>query len=553
MNGITISKGIVIGTVLVKPADEIIVKQKSARNIEKEQLRLAEALDASLAQIDVIAEKERENTAGDGPLISDSHRMFLQDVEFTGKMKQYIVDHKMSAEFAVQSVSDDMIKIFQSIEDPYIRERMADIADIKRRILRNLMGIDEFHFDQLPEGTILVAPELAPSDMMQMDITKVYGCITEGGSATAHFAILAKSMGMPMLLGVKNAACKMKDGEVVVLDLDVGEVHTDCTAEQLEVWKERETAFRNDVKDMKKWIGHPSVTGDGNVVLLEANIGGPEELNAVKEGDAEGIGLFRTEFLYMNSSALPTEDEQFEVYKKVVEAMNGKAVTIRTLDIGGDKELTYYNLPKESNPFLGVRAIRLCLKDKELFRVQLRALLRAASYGNLRIMFPMISGVQELRKAKRLLSSVKKELEEQGIPYGRNVPVGIMVELPSAVMVSDLLAKECDFFSIGTNDLIQYTIGVDRTNPKVAYLYDFMHPAVLRMIDIVIKNAHAAGIPACMCGEAAAEEKLIPLLVYMGLDEYSMSANQILRVRRRISKVHKAETWKEYQNALELI
>ena len=541
MKGIGISSGIVIGHAVRKPDDEIIIQDRKNIEPKEEIARLENALTNSLKQIEELCQVEKKAGHTEKAEIFQAHKLILEDTEFTGKMAERIAEGNICCEAAVQSAVQEFIKIFESMDDEYIRARAADIKDIRNRILRSLLHINEFSFHTLPDETILVASDLCPSEIVQIDQTKVKGCVTEEGSKTSHSAIIAKSTGMPIVVAVKGAMREIRDGDLLVLDLQTGEVIVNPDKEALKIYREKEAALLLESLDLHKWVGLRSETADGRIVTLEANIGSLEELPSALKNDAEGIGLFRTEFLYMNSDHFPTEGEQFLVYKKVLETMGDKPVIIRTLDIGGDKKLSYYKLPEESNPFLGVRAIRLCLREEQIFKTQLRALLRASTFGNLKIMFPMISGLQELRQAKKILEDVKQELALENIPFHNDLQVGIMIEIPSAAVISDLLAKECDFFSIGTNDLIQYTIAVDRMNPNVADLYNVMHPAVLRLIRLVIQNGHKQGIRVGMCGEAASVPEVIPYLVYMGLDDFSMNASSILKVRRNLSLIKEIE------------
>jgi phosphotransferase system enzyme I (PtsI) len=431
--------------------------------------------------------------------------------------------------------------MFQSIEDEYLRERAEDIKDVMNRVIRILMGISSVDFSNLKENSIIVAKDLTPSDTAQIDRTKVAAMITEMGGKTSHAAIIARIMGIPTVVGLNNITDKIKNGDTVICDGKTGKVLINPNAKQLFYFTKKKNIEDEIRNELKNQIGLPSVTKDGFKVSLTANIGVPNDVDMALENDAEGIGLFRSEFIFMNREHQPTEDEQFEQYKEVLVKMGDKPVIIRTMDIGGDKNVPYIDIPKEMNPFLGYRAIRLCLGNLEVFRTQLRAILRASVYGNVKIMIPMISTMKELKDSKKILQQAKDELTKEGIKFKKDIEIGIMIEIPSAAIISDLLAREVDFFSIGTNDLIQYTMAVDRMNSKLSYLYSQYHPALLRLIKGIIDNAHDAGIWVGMCGEAAGDPKLIPVFLGMGLDEFSMNSPSILRARYIVRNLNKAD------------
>ncbi|MDR1573332.1 MAG: phosphoenolpyruvate--protein phosphotransferase [Clostridiales Family XIII bacterium] len=536
MKGASTSFGTVAGVAVLKPEEAHDYAFCSVAGGDAEKLRLHEATRKTVERIEALREKEGRLTENNGkPLVFDSHLMILEDDEYMGAILKRIDAETLSAERAVALVTSELIQRFEALDNPYFRDKAGDIRDIGDRLVRNLLGQSEFCYDAIPENSIIVARELTPGDVMQMVGKSVVGCVTEQGSTTAHFAILAKSFGLPVIVGIPDVESAVTDGDIIVLDLEKAEVLINPEEELLAAYREAEKEYRRELIELAAWINRPGLTGDGKSVLLEANIGGVEELPAVLDNGADGIGLFRTELLYLHATDFPSEDAQYEIYRRILEAMGGKPVTIRTLDIGGDKTLPYYKLTHEENPFLGLRAIRLCLREKTLFVTQLKALLRAGAYGNLKILLPMISGAEELREAKACILEASRTLEAEGKACARNIEVGIMIELPAAAVISDILAAECDFFSIGTNDLIQYTIGADRTNPHVAYLYKQDHPAVLRLIDMTVRNAHAAGIPVCVCGEAAGDPAFLPHLVKMDIDAYSMSAHRIPRIRRDIS------------------
>jgi phosphotransferase system enzyme I (PtsI) len=543
MKGVSTSFGTVIGVVVLKPEESLDYALYSTEGGDAEKARLREATKKASARIGELREKEQRMAgSGDKALVFDSHLMILEDDEYMGAILELIDSEALSAEGAVARVTSDLTERFKGLDNPYFRDKAVDIRDIGDRLLRNLLDQPEFCYDAIPDDSVIVARELTPGDVMQMAGKRVAGCITEQGSETAHFVILAKGLGLPAIVGIPKAGSVMADGDIVVLDLEKGEVVVNPEETVLAAYRDAEKAHRQELADLSAWTNRPSLTGDGDAVLLEANIGGPGDMDAVLLNGADGIGLFRTELLYLNATDFPSEDAQYTVYRNILEAMNGKPVTVRTLDIGGDKKLPYYDLPHEENPFLGLRALRLCLRERAIFITQLKALLRSGLHGNLKIMFPMISGVEELREAKACVAEASLALAAEGKTYAKDIEVGIMIELPAAAAISDMLAHECDFFSIGTNDLIQYTVGADRTNPNVAYLYKQDHPAVLRLIDMTVRNAHATGIPVCVCGEAAGDPAFLPYLVKMKLDAYSMSARRIPRIRRDISLLKAASS-----------
>jgi phosphotransferase system enzyme I (PtsI) len=448
--------------------------------------------------------------------------------------------------------------MFQNIENEYLRERSEDIRDVMDRVIRLMMGINSFDYSALENNSIIVAKDLTPSDTAQLDRTKVAAMITEMGGKTSHAAIIARIMGIPTVVGLNNITDKIKPGDTVICDGRTGKVIINPNAKQLFFYNKKKIREDEINKELRNQAGLPSVTLDGFKVNLSANIGVPNDVDMALENDAEGIGLFRSEFIFMNREHQPTEDEQFEQYKEVLVRMGDKPVIIRTLDIGGDKCVPYLDMPKEMNPFLGYRAIRLCLGNVEVFRTQLRAILRASVYGNVKIMIPMISTMKELKDSKKVLQQAKDELLREGIKFKDDIEIGVMIETPSAAIISDLLAKEVDFFSIGTNDLIQYTMAVDRLNSKLSYLYSQYHPALLRLIKGIIDNAHKAGIWVGMCGEAAGDPKLIPVFIGMGLDEFSMNSPSILRARYIVRNINKkdmeiiAKSTLDMENALEV-
>ncbi|HCS11364.1 MAG TPA: phosphoenolpyruvate--protein phosphotransferase [Clostridiales bacterium] len=552
MKGLGVSPGIGIGKAFIIDKGPINIIKNYVNDAEKELDRLMTAFETAkeqlkelyISSIDELGEKEAQ--------IFKSHEMMLEDDTFISDVENRIKEEGVNAEFALNETSNVYIEMFQNIEDEYLRERSEDIKDVMNRVIRILMGITRVDFSHLEENSIIVAKDLTPSDTAQIDRTKVAAMITEMGGKTSHAAIIARIMGIPTVVGLNNIIDKIKAGDTVICDGRTGKVLINPNAKQLFHFNKKKNKEDEIKNELRNQIGLPSVTKDGFKVSLSANIGTPNDVDMVLENDAEGIGLFRSEFIFMNRDHQPTEDEQFEQYKEVLTKMGDKPVIIRTLDIGGDKNVPYIDIPKEMNPFLGYRAIRLCLGNVEVFRTQLRAILRASVYGNVKIMIPMISTMKELKDSKKILQQAKDELQKEGIKFKNDIEIGTMIEIPSAAIISDLLAKEVDFFSIGTNDLIQYTMAVDRMNSKLSYLYSQYHPALLRLIKGIIDNAHNAGIWVGMCGEAAGDPKLIPVLVGMGLDEFSMNAPSILRARYIVRNLNKEDMQKIARNTLDM-
>ncbi|KEI01836.1 phosphoenolpyruvate--protein phosphotransferase [Clostridium botulinum] len=536
IKGTGVCPGIAIAKALILKEEELTVEKKSITDIKSEKNKFNSALLKSREDLQKIHDNVLKDIGEDKAEIFQAHLMILDDPELIGPTISKI-ETGLNAEFAFEEVTTQMIQIFESIEDEYLKERAADVRDVSKRVLTYLLGKEVIDVSILPEEVILIAEDLTPSVTASMDKSKVKGFLTNIGGKTSHTAIMAKTLEIPAIVGLNDITDRVENGDIIAFNGKTGEIIINPNSEELNNYQEERINFENYKKEIKQLIGKKSTTKDGKTVELAGNIGTPDDINGLLVNDAEGVGLFRTEFLYMNRSEIPSEDEQYEAYKKVLEAMNNKPVVIRTLDIGGDKEVPYMHLPKESNPFLGYRAIRLCLDRQDLFITQLRALLRASIHGKLRIMFPMISSLEELLESKRILNETKETLIKEGIKVSDSIEVGMMIEVPSAAIISDILAKHVDFFSIGTNDLIQYTTAVDRINEKISYLYTPINPAVLRLIKIVIDNAHKAGIWAGMCGEVAGDERLIPILLGMGLDEFSMSAISILPARKLISSL----------------
>lgn len=541
MIGIGVSPGIGIGKAIIKKDTKIDLVKKHIAETEEEIQKLNTAREKAKNQIEELYEHAFNTIGKKEAGIFRAHRMILEDPDFFGQIEAKIREEKVNSEWAVWEVANIFINMFRAMEDDYMKERASDIKDVTGRLIRIILNVKEMKLSTLSQEVIIVAEDLTPSDTAQMDKNKVIGFITETGGKNSHSAIMARTLEIPAVVGVEKARTFISDGDYIILDGDTGEIVLNPNKDALEAYKQKKEAYIESTKKLQMVRGKKSITKDGFVVKIAANIGTPKDVEGVIDNDGEGVGLYRTEFLYMDRDKLPTEEEQFEAYKEVAIRLEGKPVVIRTLDIGGDKDLSYLKLPEEMNPFLGYRAIRLCLDRTDIFKTQLRALLRASVYGDIKIMFPMISAIEELRQAKGILEGVKEELRAENIKFNNNIEIGIMIEIPSAAVMSDLFAKEVDFFSIGTNDLIQYTTAVDRGNRKVSYLYNEFHPALLRLIKTIIDNGHKEGIKVKMCGEVAGNPKLIPILIGMGLDEFSMSASSMLRARWIVNNILKKD------------
>ena len=530
---------------------ELVIRKEVVGNPEAELERFKGALEQSLRETEILAEDLATRVGEKEAEILQGHMMLLSDPMLTGEIEAAIKNEAVNSEYAIETVCNTYADLFASMGDELMQQRATDMRDIKTRMQKVLLGIQSVDIASLPEGSILVAKDLTPSMTAGINPENVVGIVTELGGRTSHSAILARALEIPAVVAVNGLMEQVQKGDFVVLDGDAGEVYVNPSQEVKESYEKKRQVFLQEKKDLEQYIGKPSVTKDGVQVEIVANIGKPEDVDKVLQYDGEGVGLFRTEFLFMDRTAMPTEEEQFEAYKKVAAAMNGKPVIIRTLDIGGDKEIPYMGLEKDENPFLGYRAIRFCLDRKEdIYKPQLRALLRASAFGNIRIMVPLVTCIEEYREAKALVEELKKELDEKGIAYKKDIQVGIMVETAAASLIADLFAKEVDFFSIGTNDLTQYTMSVDRGNKKVSYLYSTFNPAVLRSIRHIIACAREQGIMVGMCGEAASDPMMIPLLLAFGLNEFSMSASAILRTRKLITGYDTRELQKVAEKAM---
>lgn len=532
--GIAASKGYAIGQVVIKEESEVNVVETKITDLEAEKARLKKAIEASREQLSKIKEKAEIELGPEKAAVFDSHMMLLDDPEFTGAVEMNIESSMVNAEKALNDVIEMYMGIFGAMEDEYMKERAADVKDVGNRILANLAGKAGSGLENLQENTIVVAHDLTPSDTAQLDKSKVIGFLTNIGGRTSHSAIMARTLEIPAVVGLMDITESVKDGDTVILDGEEGLAIINPNKATIAQYEEKKAAYEKEKEELKKLIEVETHTKSGKRVEVCGNIGKAEDIHQVLENGGDGVGLFRTEFLYMDRDDMPTEEEQFEAYKYVAEKTAGKPIVIRTLDIGGDKKLPYLPLPEEMNPFLGYRAIRLCLDRKDIFKIQLRALLRASAYGNIKIMFPMIASLEEFLAAKEVLSECMEELRAEEKEFNADLEVGMMVEIPAAAVCADELAKHVDFFSIGTNDLIQYTLAADRMNEKISYLYNPQHPAVLRLIKMTIDAAHKEGKWCGMCGEAAGDESMIPILVEYGLDEFSMSATSILRAKQII-------------------
>jgi phosphotransferase system enzyme I (PtsI) len=538
LQGIAASDGIAIAKVYTLTEPDLTVTKVTVEDSEKEVSRLDDALAASIKDVELIKETALKNLGEEEAQVFDAHLMVLSDPELIGQVKDNITSNKVNAESALKEVTDMFISIFAGMEDnPYMQERAADIRDVSKRILAHLLGVKIPSPATIKDEVIIVAADLTPSDTAQLNRQYVKAFVTDIGGRTSHSAIMARSLEIPAIVGTKEVTSTAKDGDIIIVDGLSGNVFLNPSEEVVAEYRAKAEAFAAQQAEWEKLKDSKTYTKDGHQVELAANIGTPKDLEGVVNNGAEGVGLYRTEFLYMDSHEMPTEEDQFEAYKAVLEGMNGKPVVVRTMDIGGDKELPYLPLPHEMNPFLGYRAIRISLNEPEMFRTQLRALLRASVYGKLRIMFPMIATLNDFRGAKALLEEEKAKLIAEGVAVSDDIQVGIMIEIPAAAVLAHQFAKEVDFFSIGTNDLIQYTMAADRMNERVSYLYQPYNPSILTLIKHVIDSAHKEGKWAGMCGEMAGDQTAVPLLVGLGLDEFSMSASSVLKTRSLIAKL----------------
>lgn len=539
--GIAASEGVAIAKAYMLVEPDLSYSQETTEDPSGEVQKFNNALNNAKIELTKIRNNAEEQLGPDKAAIFDAHLLVLDDPELINPIETMIKDDKASAPHALTTVTQNFITIFESMDNEYMKERAADIRDVSKRVLAHILGVELPNPSIIDESVVIVAHDLTPSDTAQLNKQYVQGFVTNIGGRTSHSAIMSRSLEIPAVVGTKSITESVKQGDMVIVDGLTGDVIVNPSQDEVRAYQQKRDMYFEDREALKQLRDEPSTTIDGKHVELAANIGTPNDLEGVKNNGAEGIGLYRTEFLYMGRDNMPSEDEQFEAYKKVLEEMDGKRVVVRTLDIGGDKELPYLNLPDEMNPFLGYRAIRLCLDQPEIFRPQLRALLRASVYGKLNIMFPMVATVQEFRDAKALLLEEKENLKGEGVEVSDDIELGIMVEIPSTAALADIFAKEVDFFSIGTNDLIQYTMAADRMSERVSYLYQPYNPSILRLVKQVIDASHKEGKWTGMCGEMAGDETAIPLLLGLGLDEFSMSATSILKARRQIKGLSTTE------------
>ena len=555
LTGIAAAPGYAIGPVFIMSEEKLVADRKSLTVYEAqgEVSRFVDHVEEAIIQLRELKEKTRVKLGEEQAEIFETHILVLHDEEFVGRVKELIGEQLINAEAALEDVTDELVTIFESMDDPYFKERAADFRDVSKRVMKLLLGANHKSLADFDQPVVLIANDLTPSDTAQLDRDRVAGFATNIGGRTSHSAIMARSMEIPAVVGLKDVSSRLTENDYVILDGSKGMVIVNPSKEQIEAYKMKKQKYEERKEKLKKYLDAPSITADGHKLEIVANIGNTGDALGAKRNGAEGIGLFRTEFLYMGRADFPSEEDQFKAYKEVAQTFSGESpIVIRTLDIGGDKELDYLELSHEMNPFLGYRAIRLCLDQKEMFKTQLRAILRASAFGNVKMMYPMIATLQELREANRLLTEVKQELDSENIAYNRQMEVGIMIEIPAAVLISDQLAKEVDFFSIGTNDLVQYTMAADRMNEKVSYLSQPMNPSVLRLIRMTIENAHQEGKWVGMCGEMAGNLIAIPILLGLGLDEFSMSAGSVLQARMLMSSLNMEEAKKIASEALRM-
>lgn len=532
LKGIAASDGIAIAKTYMLIEPDLTFTKKSVEDSESEIQRITDALAKAKEELSLIRENAAKSLGEEEAQVFDAHLMVLSDPDLIGTVESNIKDNKVNAESALQEATDTFISIFEGMEDnPYMQERAADIKDVRKRVLAHLLGVKLPSPSTINEEVIVIAHDLTPSDTAQLNRKYVKAFVTDIGGRTSHSAIMARSLEIPAIVGSKDITSRVVDGDEIIVDGLEGQVFIKPDADTISTYTVKAEEFENQKAEWEKLKEEDTVTADGKHIELAANIGTPKDLDGVHNNGAEAVGLYRTEFLYMDSSDFPTEDDQYTAYKTVLESMGDKPVVVRTMDIGGDKELPYLDLPHEMNPFLGYRAIRISLNESDMFRTQLRALLRASVHGNLRIMFPMIATLGEFREAKAILLEEKENLIKDGVEVSDSIQVGIMIEIPAAAVIADKFAKEVDFFSIGTNDLIQYTMAADRMNERVSYLYQPYNPSILRLIKNVIDSAHKEGKWAGMCGEMAGDQTAVPLLLGLGLDEFSMSASSVLKTR----------------------
>lgn len=552
LRGIGTSKGIGIGKALIIHKCKNAVSHVKIKDTEAEVDKFNEAVEKFIQETNELVDKLSQKLNGDdkNALVLKNQEYLIRDPEFTSGVISAITNDKLNAEAAVEDTCEMLKNIFLSFNNDTMTQRVADIEDMKQRLIAIMQGQKHIDLTKLSDNTVIIADEIHPSMTANMDTEHIAGIISEKGGDTSHASILARALEIPAVLSVKDICSKIAEGEEVIVDGAYGEVFVNPTPITLKIYNKKKKAYDERVKELKKYIDKQTVTKDGRKVMLAANIGNADEAAKAVKAGAEGVGLFRTEFLFMNKQALPTEEEQYNEYKKAAVVLDGRQLTIRTLDIGGDKDIPYMGLTKELNPFLGYRAIRFCLDRVDIFTTQLRAVLRASAYGNIRIMIPMITSVTEVQAVKKIINGICRDLDKKDIKYDKDIKIGVMIETPAAAIMADVLAHEVDFFSIGTNDLTQYTLAVDRGNENVAYLYSALNPAVIRSIKHIIECAHNAGIEAGMCGEAAADERMIPLLLNFGLDEFSVTVSRVLETRKEIASWSSKEVKEITENVM---
>lgn len=552
LRGIGTSKGIGIGKALIIHKCKNAVSRVKIKDTEAEVDKFNEAVEKFIQETNELVDKLSQKLNGDdkNALVLKNQEYLIRDPEFTSGVISAITNDKLNAEAAVEDTCEMLKNIFLSFNNDTMTQRVADIEDMKQRLIAIMQGQKHIDLTKLSDNTVIIADEIHPSMTANMDTEHVAGIISEKGGDTSHASILARALEIPAVLSVKDICSKIAEGEEVIVDGAYGEVFVNPTPITLKIYNKKKKAYDERVKELKKYIDKQTVTRDGRKVMLAANIGNADEAAKAVKAGAEGVGLFRTEFLFMDKQVLPTEEEQYNEYKKAAVVLDGRQLTIRTLDIGGDKDIPYMGLTKELNPFLGYRAIRFCLDRVDIFTTQLRAVLRASAYGNIRIMIPMITSVTEVQAVKKIINGICRDLDKKDIKYDKDIKIGVMIETPAAAIMADVLAHEVDFFSIGTNDLTQYTLAVDRGNENVAYLYSALNPAVIRSIKHIIECAHNAGIEAGMCGEAAADERMIPLLLNFGLDEFSVTVSRVLETRKEIASWSSKEVKEITENVM---
>ena len=548
IKGKGISKGIGFGKVFIFEKRKRKIKKVIVENSENE----LEKFKTALNKVEKEIEETIQQSSGTEKEIMNAYLMILKDPTLIIETENLIKNLKYNAEYAIEEGFNKIIEMFKKINDEYMAERAKDIIDIKEKLLEKILKDENIKLNKLPQNIIIVAKELTTSETAKLDFKNVSGIITEIGGVNSHTAIMARTHSLPLITEIHNINEIFNNGQYICMNGSTGEIFINPTKDEENKLLEQQKLIEEEKNKLEEYKNKETKTKDGFKVELVSNIGIPSDVEKVIESTAEGIGLFRTEFLYMDNEKMPTEEEQFLSYKEIAEKMQGKPVIIRTLDVGGDKEIKYLNLPKEENPFLGFRAIRICLANIEMFKIQLRAILKASAYGNISIMIPMISSIEELRKTKQIVEECKKELQEKNIKFKKDIKLGIMIEIPSTAIMAEQFAKECDFFSIGTNDLIQYTVAVERGNEKISNLYSKYNPAVIRLIKMAIDGAHKEGIFCGMCGEVAGDSKFIPILIGMGLDEFSMNSNKILQARKVITNLEKKQCEKLVENIIKL-